>query len=498
MSSFDPSIPVPDPAAPPYRTPEANPPAAGGPPDDANRPAGDGAASTEVVEVGGGRSRPRRVSGPSRFSLILAVIVAGSALFIGGYTLGAHVATTPGTPASEESRFAPFWDVYSAIQNEYAGSPRPSADQLVQAAINGMMQSLNDPWSYYQGPTDFQNALLNVGGQAVGIGVQVELQPVDPTSKITCQAIGNGCELAIVQPIPDSPAEAAGIQPGDVIDAVDGTSLNGLTIDQASTKIKGTVNTTVTLTIDRNGTKVDVSIVRAVFNQPEVVTKTYDNDVAYIAIGSGINPPASSQFHLALQTALKAGRRNIIIDLRGNPGGYVDDAVKIASEFIGSGTLVYQQDAAGTQTEIGALQGGLATDPSIKVVVLVDKGTASAAEIISAALQGRNRAKLIGVTTYGKGVVQEWLPLANNYGGIHLTIARWLTPAKVWIQGKGLTPDMTVSSDGARAGVDPVLNAALVQLGFTALPAPLPEPSASPTPAATPSSGATPSPVPSK
>lgn len=157
------------------------------------------------------QARMLRTFEPSRLGLLIVAILVGSALFVGGYTLGARVATTPGTPASQEAQFDPFWDVYSLIQKDYAGSPKPSADQLVQAAINGMMQSLNDPWSYYQAPSDFESSLLSVGGQAQGIGVEVQLQPIDPSSGITCSAIGNGCELAVVAPVCGSPAATAGI-----------------------------------------------------------------------------------------------------------------------------------------------------------------------------------------------------------------------------------------------------------------------------------------------
>ena len=421
--------------------------------------------------------RGRRGVTSSRVSLILVAILAGSALFVGGFSLGSRVATTPGTPASEEARFAPFWDVYSLITSEYAGSPAPNPDKLTQAAINGMMQSLNDPFSYYQAPTDFQNSLLSVGGQAEGIGVQVKLQQVDPATTTACTKIGSGCELAVDHPIPGSPAEAAGIAPGDVIVSVNGTSLDGKTIDDATTLIKGPTGTTVTLGLDRNGQQIELSIVRKIYNRPEVTTRTLANgSVADIAV-AGMNAPASSQFDLALQTALAAGQRNIILDLRGNLGGYVADAVKIASEFIPSGTIAYQQDASGTTSEVTATSGGRATDGSVHLVILVDGNTASSAEILAGALQARGVAKLVGTKTYGKGVVQEWLPLSNNFGGIHLTVARWLTPDKVWIQGKGLQPDVPVSPDGARAGVDPVLDAGLQQLGFP------PESGTSPSPA---------------
>jgi carboxyl-terminal processing protease len=411
---------------------------------------------------------------PSRLGLILVAILAGSGLFVGGFSLGAHVATTPGTPTDEETRFGPFWDVYQ------------------------LMESLNDQWSYYQGPTDFQNSLLNVGGQAEGIGVQVQLQPVDPKSTASCTAIGNGCELAVVQPIPGSPAEAAGVTAGDVIASVNGASLDGKSVDQATGLIKGPKDTSVTIGLLRGTQTIQVTIVRKVFSQPQIDTKTLANgQVAYIHV-DGINQPASSQFDLAISAAVAAGRHNVIVDLRGNLGGYVTDAEKIASEFIPSGTLAWQQDAAGTLTEVTATPGGHATDPSIHVVVLVDGNTASAAEILAGALQSRGRAKLIGTKTYGKGVVQEWLPLSNDFGGIHLTIARWLTPDKVWIQGKGLQPDIPIDSSNARAGTDPVLDAGLAALGFQpesgASPSPSASPATSPGPSAGPSSSPSASP----
>jgi carboxyl-terminal processing protease len=436
----------------------------------------------------------RRTVAPSRVALILVAVLAGSALFVGGYSLGAHVATTPGTPADQEARFGPFWDVYTLINSDFAGSPRPDQDKLVQAAIDGMMKSLNDPWSYYQGPSDFQNSLLNVGGQAEGIGVQIQLQPVDPTSTQSCTTIGGACELAILATIPGSPAASADIQAGDVISTVGGTRLEGLTIDQAIALIKGTENTSVTLGLVRAGKLVQVSVVRKIFTETEVVSKTLDNSVAYIQV-TGMNEPASSQFHTALAAALAAGHKDIILDLRGNLGGYVADAVKIDSEFIGSGTIVYQVDAAGKTTAVTANAGGLATDPSIRLVVLVDGNTASSAEILSGALQARGRAKLIGTKTYGKGVVQEWLPLPDNFGGIHLTVARWLTPNKVWIQGKGLQPDVPVDSTNARAGTDPDVDAALAQFGLPPLP-PLPAPSAGPGTSTAPGTSPGPSPSP--
>ncbi len=480
--------------------PETTPiPAPAEPETDGLAPAGRAASEAtpgqlEQIEVDTGRRPARRNFAPSRLGLVLVAILAGGALFVGGYTLGSHVASTPGTPAAEEARFAGFWDVYSLIQSEYAGSPRPTKDELVQGAIKGMLEALNDQWSFYQAPADFASSLQNVGGQAQGIGVTVQLQPVDPKSTQNCQTIGNGCELAVAAPIEGSPAMAAGILAGDVIDTVDGASLDGKTIDQASTLIRGTLGTTVKIGILRDGKSLTFSIVRSLFNRPEVDYKSLANGaVAYIAINQNINTPAATQFDAALQKAMAAGQKNVILDLRGNLGGYVDSAEKIASEFISSGTLAYQVDARGAVTPVDASAGGRATSSSIKLVVLVDGNTASAAEIIAGALQARGRGILIGSKTYGKGVVQEWLPLPNDFGGIHLTIARWLTPDKVWINGKGLQPNIPVDSSNARAGTDPVLDAALQNLGFAPESPASPAPSASSSPRPSPSPSAQPS-----
>ena len=475
------------------------------PPDTtASSPSGDEALAPETTELAPETRRRRHSVASSRLSLLLVAILSGSALFVGGFSLGTHVAGTPGTTADQETRFAPFWDVYSLITSKFAGSPAPSPDKLAQAAIDGMMKSLNDPYSYYQAPADFQNSLLNVGGQAEGIGVQVTIQPIDPTSTISCTKIGGGCELAVDHPIPGSPAEAAGILAGDVIASVDGNSLDGKSVDDATALIRGPKDTKVTLGIVRGGQSLQVAVTREVYNRPEVTTKTLAGGaVAYMAV-SGMNPPATEQFDAALQKALAAGQHNVILDLRGNLGGYVADAVTMASEFIPSGTLAYQVDSSGTTNEVTATSGGRATDGSVHLVLLVDGNTASSAEILAGALQGRGVARLVGTKTYGKGVVQEWLPLSNDFGGIHLTVARWLTPNKVWIQGKGLQPDVPVNTDGARAGTDPVLDAGLQALGFApesgASPAPdgaSPTPGASPSPSLSPQPGPTSSPAPS-
>ena len=179
--------------------------------------------------------------------------------------------------------------------------------------------------------------------------------------------------------------------------------------------------------------------------------------------------PSAREVEDALKADVGKGIKKIVFDLRGNPGGFVTDAQAIASDFIASGPIFWREDANGVQTETDASGGGVATDPSIQVVVLIDKGSASAAEIVAGALQDRGRAKLIGETSYGKGTVQEWIEL-GDLGGVKLTVEKWLTPNKRWIHKIGLTPDVAVTVPANNPpGADPVLDKALQVLAGSAM-----------------------------
>jgi carboxyl-terminal processing protease len=195
--------------------------------------------------------------------------------------------------------------------------------------------------------------------------------------------------------------------------------------------------------------------------QKEVIARHLGNDsIGYIAV-TGFSDNSSTKFHDALQADLKAGIKKFVLDLRGDPGGYVTAARSIASEFIKDGPIFYEQDASGAQTETDATGQGLATDDAIRLVVLVDKGSASASEIVAGALQDRDRATVVGETSFGKGTVQQWIQLQNG-SALKLTIAKWLTPDKHWIHHVGIVPDIAVTTP-ADAGPDndPVLDKAV-------------------------------------
>ncbi len=410
---------------------------------------------------GGSRPASTRRTGVLVVAVAIAAVLAGTSLFFSGWTLGRQAALTPGTPATEADAFQPFWDTYHAISNRYAGG---SVDRkaLIEGAIKGMVGALGDPYSQYMTSDEFKASLQGIAGQFEGIGATIGTVDAGGASS-NCTTLAPGCRLVIVAPLPGSPAEQAGLLPGDVIQAVDGAVLDGLTLDQARDRIRGPRGTTVHLKIVRGSTAaLEVDVVRAVIVQPEVQTKDLaaDGTVGYIRL-AGFSDNAATQFDRAVQQDVVAGKRKLILDLRGNPGGFVTAARNIASQFLGDGTIFWQEDATGGLTETVAIPGGSATSPAIRLVVLVDGGSASASEIVAGALHDRGRATLVGTRTFGKGTIQQWTQLENDSGGFRLTIAKWLTPDKTWVHGTGITPDVVVTASATRPGEDPVLDAAL-------------------------------------
>lgn len=428
-----------------------------------------GLSSAPVVPIGpvsSGR-RPQRNAPVLGLAIAFVAVMAGAALFASGFMLGNRNATQPGTPASDDQLFEPFWNTYQTIVNRYAGGDVDKA-KVIQGAIKGMIEALGDPYSSYLSPEDFKQSLQGISGQFEGIGA--EIGTVDKAGQTSdCATLGPECRLVIIAPIEGSPAARAGLKPGDVVATVDGSGLDGLTVDAARDRIRGKKGTEVRLTIERKDQAAfEVTITRDIIQQKEVIAKDLaDGTVGYIRL-TGFSTEGAKGVHTELAADIAAGRKKIILDLRGNPGGFVEAARDVASEFIADGPLFWQEDANGTKTATNATGGGAATDPSIEVVVLVDKGSASASEIVAAALQDRDRATLVGETTFGKGTVQEWTTL-EGAGGFRLTIAKWLTPDQRWIHKVGVTPDVavTVPADVA-AGDDPVLDKALELLATQA------------------------------
>ena len=409
---------------------------------------------------------PVRTDPPARrfpataIALALVAVLGGSALFMAGFSLGRRDLSQPGTPASDDKAFEPFWNTYDTIVNRYAGGAVDKT-KVIQGAIKGMIAALDDPYSSYLTPEEFQSTLQGISGQFEGIGAEIGTENAAGDTS-DCSTLGAECRLVVISPIEGSPAQKAGLKAGDIVVSVDGSALDGLTVDAARDKIRGKKGTSVVLEVQRKGTSspVRLTITRDVIVQKEVITKDLAGGIGYIRL-TGFSDNGASELHKAIAADVTAGRTKLVLDLRGNPGGFVTAARAVASEFVGSGTIFWQQDSKGNKTATEAQPGGAATDPTIKVVVLIDKGSASASEIVAGALQDAKRATLVGETSFGKGTVQEWTTL-EGAGGFRLTIAKWLTPNQRWIHHVGLAPDVTVAvPETAKPGEDPALDKAV-------------------------------------
>jgi carboxyl-terminal processing protease len=314
-------------------------------------------------------------------------------------------------------------------------------------------------------PEHYQQALGDLSGSFSGIGAEMAVKNLDdPGNLEACDQFTDSCVLVVVAPLAGTPAEAAGLESGDVVLAVDGNSVNGSTMQDQITAIRGERGTDVTLTVQRDGgDPFDITITRDDITIQEVATKMIDGHIGYIDL-NGFSAPAAEQFKAGLGSLLEDGADQIVLDLRDNPGGYIDAAQAIASQFIGDGTI-FTQESAGDDVRTWESTGdGIATDEDIELVVLVNGGSASASEIVAAALKERGRATIVGEPTFGKNTVQVWGQLEND-GGVRITISRWFTPEHQSVAPDGVQPDI----DAARTPetppeVDPVLDAAIAYL----------------------------------
>ncbi len=372
-------------------------------------------------------------------SLVLAAVV-GAMLFAAGFLVRGGVGV--GACEAPNDAFAAFCEAYDKLKAEYVDQLDDA--KLADGAIQGMFQfGVADPFSGYMAPDQYQQALGDLSGKFQGIGAEMALKNLDePGNLDACQQLSDSCVLVVVAPIAGSPAEAAGLEAGDIVLAVDAAAVNGSTMQEQITKVRGEAGTDVTLTIHRGDRTFDVTITRAEITTREVTTRLVDNHIGYIAL-HGFSDSASDQFHRGLTSLLDDGADQIVFDLRDNPGGYIEAARRIASEFVASG-LIFSQESSGNDVKRWEATGdGAATDPSIPVVVLTNGGSASASEIVAAALKETGRATIIGQPTFGKNTVQVWAPLENE-GGVRITISRWFTPDHHSVAPDGLAPDVTV------------------------------------------------------
>jgi carboxyl-terminal processing protease len=363
------------------------------------------------------------------------------------------------TCAEPTEAFAVLCDVYADIKGEYVDEI--SDEDLVDGAVRGMIEyGLEDPYSGYLTPDQYGSALDDLSGSFSGIGAEVGMENLaDPDDLAACTVVTETCAMVIVAPLDDSPAEAAGLRAGDQVLAVDGTSTLGETISSLVFEVRGEAGTDVTLSVRRGETELDITITRAVIELQEVNSELLEDGIGYVRLTS-FTDRATGLFRDALVSLLEQGATGIVFDLRSNPGGYIVAAQGVTSQFVPAGELLFTVES-GEDVQEWRAESGVAQDGAIEVVVLVDGGSASASEIVAAALQEYERATIVGQPTFGKNTVQIWNDLPNG-GGLRLTTDRWFTPNHNSVAPGGVQPDVLVeAAEDPASDEDPQLDAAL-------------------------------------
>ena len=321
-----------------------------------------------------------------------------------------------------------FGDVFERVRAEYV---EPVSDRdLVENAINGMLTGL-DPHSSYLNPRGFRDMQVQTRGEFGGLGIEVSQE---------------GGYIKVISPIDETPAARAGVRPGDLIMQINGTSTQGLTLQEAVEQMRGERGTAIRITIRREGAErpIDMSITREVIRPQVVRFRMEGSDIGYIRLSS-FNEQTDAALRRAVTSLRQTGGqalRGIVLDLRNNPGGLLDQAVQVTDDFLEQGEIVStrarrNEDAQRWNARAGDISGGL------PIVVLINSGSASASEIVAGALQDHRRAVVLGTRSFGKGSVQTVMPLGPN-GAIRLTTARYYTPSGRSIQGTGIEPDIEV------------------------------------------------------
>lgn len=352
---------------------------------------------------------------------------------------------------SENVNLKEFWRVWKLMDEKYVGatSTAVSAEDKIRGAIKGLVDSYEDPYSLYLTPDEANEFGETISGNFGGVGMEI--------------GVRDGL-LTVIAPLADTPAQRAGILAGDIIISIDGTSTEKMSSDQAVTLIRGEKGTEVTFMLYREGHNdfLEKKVVRDTITIPTIDT-AQEGDTFIISIYS-FNALVESKMSEAMQAFYASGAKELVIDVRGNPGGYLESAVNMTGYFLPAGKVVVREDfGGGTEEEVYRSSGAYLTDRTPKhIVILMDGGSASAAEIFAGALREHGVATLVGMQTFGKGSVQELIDLPDG-ASLKVTIARWLTPNGISISEGGLTPDVEVgiTAEEILAGNDVQLQKAL-------------------------------------
>ena len=375
-----------------------------------------------------------------RFGGTVAVVAAVAVLFLAGFSFGFRAGesrpktvivqgvggTENGQPESVD--FGTFWQAWETIRENYLKDKDITNENKVYGAIRGLVGSLGDPYSVFFSPEDNKKFQEDIQGNFSGIGAEI--------------GIRDG-QLLIIAPLKGTPAERAGLRAGDFILTINATSTDGLTVDKAVGMIRGPEKTEVKLSIFRKAWEAprDFTIVRDVITAPTLDFTMKPDGIAYVQLYS-FNANAHRLFYAAMIRAAAAGTNGVVLDLRNNPGGYLEVAVELAGWFLPRGTLVVSETGRSGVIEELRAEGNTAL-ADIPVVLLVNNGSASASEILAGALRDQRKAKLVGETTFGKGTVQQILPLRGD-ASLKITVAHWVLPSGKVLDHDGLVPDYEV------------------------------------------------------
>ncbi len=407
----------------------------------------------------------------SFFHIILLVLISGGL----GYFIGTNKVTASwknfspivniehkNPPANQNLDMGLYYEILDKVNHDYYDKTKIDTTKILYGAISGMLQSLDDPFTSFFPPKQNTAFKTQMAGEFSGIGAELGMSPEN--------------RIMVISPLDDSPAQKAGIKSGDLVIGVDGKDTNGWTLGQAVDKIRGPKGSSVKLTIlhDKAKETNEVNITRDTIVVKSVTSwlrhfacdkngcKVQENcdsscpSVMYIRL-SQFGDKTNDEWVKAIneqypKIATEKNFKGVVLDLRNNPGGYLQDAVFIASEFVKDGVIVSQVDANGDKTDMSVSRAGVLLN--YPVAVLINKGSASASEIVSGALRDHKRAKLVGEKSFGKGTIQQAVDVDGG-ASVHLTIGKWITPNGTWVHKVGLTPDVAVEYDEKKSKETP-------------------------------------------